>query len=1207
MAQGTTKGVPIDIDGTLANNSDLLVASQKATKTYVDNGLSLKQNTIGYTPVNKAGDTMIGNLILNANPTLSLGAATKDYVDTLINGIDWKQSANAATVASLPTYAVTGSGQILTGTTNGAIPSVTTDGVTLADGNRVLVKNETSTLAPNNGIYVVTQAGSGSLPFILTRASDANAPSELSEATLSVSAGTVLSNTQWHCNPASLPIVIGTTNITFAQIGSGVYTAGSGLTLTGNIFSITTNGVTDAMIQSATNWNTAYTNRITSLTTTGSSGAATLSSNTLNIPNYTLAGLLPSLTSGSVLFSNGTTIAQDNANFFWDNTNKRLGIGTATPSADVQISKGVNGAVAWEVKNTTTGTGAQSVMNFVADSSKTAQIQKLSTSFVGATAPLLAGDFGITNYSSGNIVFVNNFATGTIKFAAGGSSTVQVTIGTTGATTFTSSVTANSLIKSGGTSAQILAADGTVITAGTNITISGGTISSTNSGGTVTSVAALTLGTTGTDLSSSVANSTTTPVITLNVPTASATNRGALSSADWSTFNGKQAALNGTGFVKISGTTITYDNSTYYLASNPSSYIALTSLSSSATGLTYTNTTGVFSFTSGYAIPTTASATNWDTAYTNRITSLTTTGSSGAATLSSNTLNIPNYTLAGLGGFTNPMTTLGDIIYGGTSGAATRLGGNITATKTVLLSIGAGLTANAPLWGTLSASDVGAQASSTNLTSLAGLTYASASFVKMTAAGTFSLDTNTYLTANQSITLSGDVSGTGTTAITTTIGANKVTNAMLAQVATSTIKGRVTAGTGNVEDLTGTQATTLLDVFSSTLKGLAPASGGGTANFLRADGTWTAPTASMAIGGSITSATTGSVLFAGTSGVLAQDNANLFWDDTNNRLGIGVATPLIALDVSGGARIGGVAITGNPSVPAGTGPALTEGYYSVGGYAFFQGYNYTTSAYIPVQVDGSFISLNSNSSGNVLIGTTTNSTFKLDVNGTGRYQNNLTVSRNQNAGTYILASNTTSGTASRAYISAISDASSGEINIAKASTGWTVYKIIAAKDGYIYNTVTGGDIAILNDFATGTIKMAAGASTTAHVTIGTTGLTTFATGVDYKRLNPTTTTVASTATLTPDISAGDTFTITAQAVALSIANPTGTPVNGQKMTIRIDDNGTARAITWSGTQYRASTDLPLPTTTIATKTMYLGFIYNSTDTKWDLLAYLNNF
>jgi hypothetical protein len=65
----------------------------------------------------------------------------------------------------------------------------------------------------------------------------------------------------------------------------------------------------------------------------------------------------------------------------------------------------------------------------------------------------------------------------------------------------------------------------------------------TSNTGTVTSVAALTIGTAGTDLSSSVATGTTTPVITLNVPTASATNRGALSAADWTTFNNKQNAL----------------------------------------------------------------------------------------------------------------------------------------------------------------------------------------------------------------------------------------------------------------------------------------------------------------------------------------------------------------------------------------------------------------------------------------------------------------------------------------------------------------------------------------------------------------------------------------------------------------------------------------------------------------------------------------
>jgi hypothetical protein len=86
------------------------------------------------------------------------------------------------------------------------------------------------------------------------------------------------------------------------------------------------------------------------------------------------------------------------------------------------------------------------------------------------------------------------------------------------------------------------------------------TNSAPSSGGTVTSVSALTLGTTGTDLSSTVANSTSTPVITLNVPTASAANRGALSATDWTTFNGKQAAL-------VSGTNIKTINSTSLLGS----------------------------------------------------------------------------------------------------------------------------------------------------------------------------------------------------------------------------------------------------------------------------------------------------------------------------------------------------------------------------------------------------------------------------------------------------------------------------------------------------------------------------------------------------------------------------------------------------------------------------------------------------------------
>jgi hypothetical protein len=85
----------------------------------------------------------------------------------------------------------------------------------------------------------------------------------------------------------------------------------------------------------------------------------------------------------------------------------------------------------------------------------------------------------------------------------------------------------------------------------------------------------------------------------------------------------------------------------------------------------------------------------------------------------------------------------------------------------------------------------------------------------------------------------------------------------------------------------------------------------------------------------------------------------------------------------------------------------------------------------------------------------------------------------------------------------------------------------------------------------------------------------------------------------------DVFQITAQAGDLLFNAPGGTPVAGQKLIIRIKDNGTARALTYNAI-YRASSDLALPTTTVLSKTLYMGFMYNATDTKWDLLAVLNN-
>ena len=108
-----------------------------------------------------------------------------------------------------------------------------------------------------------------------------------------------------------------------------------------------------------------------------------------------------------------------------------------------------------------------------------------------------------------------------------------------------------------------------------------------------------------------------------------------------------------------------------------------------------------------------------------------------------------------------------------------------------------------------------------------------------------------------------------------------------------------------------------------------------------------------------------------------------------------------------------------------------------------------------------------------------------------------------------------------------------------------------------------------------------------------------------KRVNPREITEASNATPTPNSDTTDIHTITALAVAATFGAPTGTPVQGQKLIIRIKDNATAQTLAWNAI-YRASSDLALPTTTVVSKTLYCGFIYSSTDTKWDLLAELNN-
>jgi Protein of unknown function (DUF2793) len=185
-----------------------------------------------------------------------------------------------------------------------------------------------------------------------------------------------------------------------------------------------------------------------------------------------------------------------------------------------------------------------------------------------------------------------------------------------------------------------------------------------------------------------------------------------------------------------------------------------------------------------------------------------------------------------------------------------------------------------------------------------------------TATGAFLRDDGTWATPAGGAGVTdgdkGDVTVTASGA-TWTIDADAVTNAKLANMATATLKGRSTAGTGDPEDLTATQATALLDTFTTTAKGLAPASGGGTANFLRADGTWAAP----AGGG-------GGGTPGGTTGEIQWNNAGAFAGATDVEIEGGqlrlpaIATP--AAPAAGGAKLFGRSVGGR-QMPAFIGPS----------------------------------------------------------------------------------------------------------------------------------------------------------------------------------------------------------------------------------------------------------------------------------------------
>lgn len=159
-----------------------------------------------------------GQRITNvATPTGANDAVNKQYVDDKVAGMSWKDEVRVATTAN---------GALATAYANGQ----TVDGTVLVTGDRILLKDQTT--QTENGLYTVNASGAP------TRATDADSAGEINGAAVFVTNGTSNGGTRWVCNTSGT-VTLGSTAITFVQFAGGqTYTAGNGLTLSGNDFNV---------------------------------------------------------------------------------------------------------------------------------------------------------------------------------------------------------------------------------------------------------------------------------------------------------------------------------------------------------------------------------------------------------------------------------------------------------------------------------------------------------------------------------------------------------------------------------------------------------------------------------------------------------------------------------------------------------------------------------------------------------------------------------------------------------------------------------------------------------------------------------------------------------------------------------------------------------------------------------------------------------
>jgi hypothetical protein len=404
-------------------------------------------------------------VLLDADPTLALQAATKQYVDNLVAaGIHFHEPVEYSTAAALPNSPTYNNGTDGVGATltAGANAALVIDGVTLTsptdNGIRVLVQNQAS--AFQNGIYVVTEAGSGGAAWVLTRSSDADtyeiaSPDGLSEgSTVYTSSGLTNAGSTFSCNTTGT-ITFGTTDITFTLISSAVsYIVESPLDLTGNTLSLAgtvaaTNGGTgtntvttgDLLYGSGTNtWSklavgAAYKSLVMN------AGGTNVEWNAVALnQSGAVSGTLPATnggtgsstyTTGDILYSSATNTLAKLAGNTTTTTKylKQTGTGSASqaPSWDTIAAADItSGTLAVARGGTNIGSYTTGDLIYASGTTTLAKLEDVATGNV-----LLSGGAGVAP-SYGKVVF-GTHTSGTNSVSQGG----------TGATTLTGYVFGN--------------------------------------------------------------------------------------------------------------------------------------------------------------------------------------------------------------------------------------------------------------------------------------------------------------------------------------------------------------------------------------------------------------------------------------------------------------------------------------------------------------------------------------------------------------------------------------------------------------------------------------------------------------------------------------------------------------------------------------------------------------------------------------------